>query len=198
MNSSLYLLALLALFLASVGCALSLAVALRVKRLLDPLVQEGLLSRRSPDAVPTGARVPATPALADVDGEPVRLPADSDTPWLLTFQAVGCSGCKAQLPGYRRFLEAQGLDRNRVISVISGSLDGMDLYRRELDAVSRIVPAVGPAAELVEELGVTVFPTYLVVAPSGEVVQSEKSSARLRQHGPLSTPLTNASATSAR
>ena len=38
-------------------------------------------------------------------------------------------------------------------------------------------------ADVAGELGVAVFPNYLIVSPNGEVLQSEASSARLRQSG---------------
>ncbi|MFK0258188.1 TlpA family protein disulfide reductase [Streptomyces sp. NPDC090445] len=189
---------LLALLLASASCALSLAVALRVKKLLDPMVQEGLLGRRRPDVVPVGAVVPARPALTDVSGDRVELPTDpEDGPWILTFQAVGCAGCKEQLPDYRRYLQSTGLPRHRVVSVIHGDASEAELYREQLGDLATLVPAdgPGPAADLVADLGVSIFPTYLVVSPEGTVLRSEVSSARLRQAGSLSGTGTRPAAT---
>ncbi|MEV7579119.1 TlpA family protein disulfide reductase [Streptomyces erythrochromogenes] len=180
-------LSVLALLLASASCALSLAVALRVKKLLDPMVQEGLLSRRRPDTVPVGAVIGMRRSLSDLDGERVELPAGTDGSWLVSFQAVGCAGCKEQLPDYRRYLQDLGLPRDRVLAVIHGDMAEADLYRRELGDLATLVSAdgPGPGADLVAELGVSIFPTYLVVSAEGTVVRSEVSSARLRQAGSL-------------
>ncbi|MGW4685614.1 TlpA family protein disulfide reductase [Streptomyces sp. NPDC004244] len=179
----------LALLLASASCALSLAVALRVKKLLDPMVQEGLLGRQRPDVVPVGAAVPVQPPLTDFDGGRVELPNDAGGgPWVLAFHAVGCAGCKEQLPDYRRYLQSTGLPRHRVVSVIHGDASAAELYREQLGDLATLVPAgdSGPAADLVADLGVGVFPTYLVVSADGTVLRSEASSARLRQADSLS------------
>ncbi|MGE7388169.1 TlpA family protein disulfide reductase [Streptomyces sp. NPDC004126] len=174
----------LALLLAAASCALALAVALRVKKLLDPMVQEGLLGRRRPDIVPVGTVVPVQPPLNDLDGDRFELPNGGDGgPWILAFQAVGCAGCKEQLPEYRRYLQSTALPRQRVVSVIHGDAADAALYREQLGDLATLVSAgdSGPAADLIADLGVGIFPTYLVVSADGTVLRSEVSSARLRQ-----------------
>lgn len=171
----------LAVLVASASCALSLAVALRVKKLLDPLIEEGALSSsRRPAAVATGTAVPEIGVVTDVHGEEVELPVADGAPWVLTFQAVGCSGCKEQLPAYKRFLKAQDIDPDRVFSIITGDVDGLDVYRDELDGLSRIVHADQELSRrLFDALGVEAWPTYLVVSETGKVGFSTRSSAAL-------------------
>ncbi|KAF2777770.1 TlpA family protein disulfide reductase [Streptomyces coelicoflavus] len=172
-------LAVLALLVASAACGLSVAVALRVKKLLDPLTQEGALSRR-PDELPAvGTLVPPVPGLLDMDGNEVRLPVPGSRPWILSFQSVGCSGCEQQLPGYAKFLRDAGVDRDRVVSFVVGDPDGAALYRDQLGELAHVVAGEKQAPTLIGELGVSMFPTYLVVDGEGRVTVSSGSSARL-------------------
>ncbi|MGW2742478.1 TlpA family protein disulfide reductase [Streptomyces sp. NPDC001450] len=173
----------LALLLASAACGLSLAVALRVKKLLDPLTEEGLLSGRRVEGPETGSLVPRPGALVGVDGAQVELPADGSEPWVLTFQAVGCTGCKQQLPVYKKFLRNMALDRSRVFSVVVGDKGGVSLYDDELGEYAHVVHGADNALRLVEELGVSMFPTYLVVDGNGRVLASPQSSTRLAEIG---------------
>ncbi|MFE4698586.1 TlpA family protein disulfide reductase [Streptomyces sp. NPDC056738] len=173
----------LGLLLASAACCLSLAVALRVKKLLDPLTEEGLLSGRRVEGPAPGTPVPRPGTLVGVDGTAVELPADGSGPWVLTFQAVGCSGCKEQLPAYKKFLRNMALDRGRVFSVVVGDKDGVSLYDEELRPYAHVVHGADNALRLVEELGVSMFPTYLVVDGNGRVLASPQSSARLAEIG---------------
>ncbi|MEU8734905.1 MULTISPECIES: TlpA family protein disulfide reductase [Streptomyces] len=173
-------LAVLALLVASAACGLSVAVALRVKKLLDPLTQEGALSRRRPDELPAvGTVVPPVPGLLDMDGTEVRLPVPGSQPWILSFQSVGCSGCEQQLPGYAKFLRDAGVDRDRVVSFVVGDPDGAALYRDQLGDLAHVVAGEKQAPTLIGELGVSMFPTYLVVDAEGRVTVASGSSARL-------------------
>ncbi|MYT93948.1 hypothetical protein GTY40_23290 [Streptomyces sp. SID8359] len=170
----------LALLVASAGCALSLAVALRVKRLLDPLVEEGGVGTgRRPRGIPPGTPVPGVGAMTDVHGERVEFPAQDGAQWILTFQSTGCSGCKQQLPEYKKFLETSGIARDRVFSLILGDEEGVSLYADELRDVSRVVHSGESVDRVVREMGVTVWPTYSVIDGSGNVSYSVQSSARL-------------------
>ncbi|MER5549015.1 hypothetical protein ABT072_42995 [Streptomyces sp. NPDC002589] len=162
---------------AALSLALSVAVALRIKRLLNPLVEEGAFKERRGRNL-AGNQVPTYGAFVDSAGEPVSLPPEDDGPWLLTFQSVDCSGCKQQLPTYRRYLEEQGLPRDRVISVIRGGTDGLELYEQLIGEYSRIIPADDRVA-VAADLGVEVWPTYLVVGPDGTVSVSRDNAAEL-------------------
>ncbi|SEE67155.1 hypothetical protein SAMN05216532_8292 [Streptomyces sp. 2231.1] len=173
----------LALLLASAACGLSLAVALRVTKVLDPLTGEGLRSGLRIGGPETGSLIPRTGALVGVDGAQVELPADGSKPWVLTFQAVGCTGCKQQLPVYKKFLRNMALDRSRVICVVVGDKDGVSLYDDELGEYAHVVHGADNALRLVEELGVSLYPTYLVVDGKGRVLASAHSSAWLAEIG---------------
>ncbi|WP_333761837.1 TlpA family protein disulfide reductase [Streptomyces sp. IBSBF 2390] len=173
----------LGLLLAAAACGLSLAVALRVKKLLDPLTEEGLLSGRRVDGPQAGSLVPRPGVVVDMDGTQVELPADGSEPWVLTFQAVGCAGCKQQLPVYKKFLRNLALDRGRVFSIVVGDKDGVSLYADELSEYAHVVHGADNALRLVEELEVSMFPTYLVVDGNGRVLASPQSSTRLAEIG---------------
>ncbi|GGS25249.1 hypothetical protein GCM10010284_67710 [Streptomyces rubiginosohelvolus] len=179
----------LALLVASAGCALSLAVALRVKRLLDPLTEEGGLGAgRRPSGIPLGTAVPQIGGMTDIRGEHVEFPAADGAQWILTFQAVGCSGCKQQLPEYKRFLESAGLGRDRVFSLVIGDEEGVAQYADELGDLSHVVQAGDSLRNVIEEMEVTTWPTYSVISGSGTVSYSAQSSARLAgSENPLST-----------
>lgn len=176
-------LAIFALLMASAASGLSLAVALRVKKLLDPLTEEGMLSRRRADIPPVGTVVPSVPGLVDTDGKDVRLPVPGTQPWILSFQSVGCSGCEQQLPGYKKFLRDAEIGRDRVVSIVVGEADGVAFYRDELGELAQVVPGEGQVSSFLAELGVSMFPTYLIVDGEGKVALSSGSSARLAGSG---------------
>jgi ABC-type nitrate/sulfonate/bicarbonate transport system substrate-binding protein len=176
--------AVLALLVASAACALSLAVALRVKKLLDPLTEEGALSRHRGDVPSLGTVVPPTAGLVDMDGKEVLLPAPGSQPWILSFQSVGCIGCEQQLPGYKKFLRDAGVDRDRVVSIVVGDPDGVALYRDELGELAQVIAGEEQASTLLGQLGVSVFPTYLIVDGENKVMVAAGSSARLADSCP--------------
>lgn len=178
------LISVLALLIASAGCGLSLAVALRVKRLLDPLVEGGGLGiGRRPSGVALGTAVPQIGAMADFHGERVEFPAPGGAQWILTFQSVECDGCKQQLPEYKKFLEAAGLERGRVFSLIVGDREGAAIYADELHDLSHVVHAEDSLEQISREMGVTTWPTYSIISGSGTVSYSVHSSAQLTEGG---------------
>ncbi|MGW1717677.1 TlpA family protein disulfide reductase [Streptomyces sp. NPDC002156] len=182
-------LSVLALLTASAACGLSVAVALRVKKLLDPLTEQGLLSNRRGSAPEVGTVIPPSSALVDVTGEEVRLPGAGSGPWVLAFQSVGCTGCKMQMPAYKSFLRASGISRDRVFSIVVGDADGLPYYQDELGQLGHVVHGVDGASGIVESLGVSVFPTYVLVDGDGRVVVSTQSSAALpNDAAPLRQP----------
>jgi hypothetical protein len=173
------MLSVFALLTASAACGLSVAVALRVKKLLDPLTEQGRLSPRRGSAPAVGTVIPPSSELIDVGGEELRLPPAGSGPWVLTFQSVGCAGCKMQMPAYKSFLRASGISRDRVFSIVVGDADGLSYYHDELGQLGHVIHGAGNASEIVESLGVSVFPTYLLVDADGTVTVSSQSSAAL-------------------
>ncbi|MEV0300124.1 TlpA family protein disulfide reductase [Streptomyces prasinus] len=175
---ALYPLAVLALLVACTACALSLMVSLRVKKVLDPLIEEGAFSPGRPPTVAVGTEVPDYGQLTDIDGSPLTLGAGPDGSWILTFLSTTCSGCKAQLPSYRDYLRGQGVPRDRVISVVSGEADELGMYADEIGELSRIVhsdelPSIGT------DLQVSIWPTFLVVSSDRSVQFATEDVARL-------------------
>jgi hypothetical protein len=175
--------AVVALLIASASCGLAVAVALRVKKLLDPLTEEGALSRSRGDAPKVGTMVTRPPAMVNMAGNEVAFPVVGSDPWILTFQMVGCSGCQQQIPEYKKFLTGLGVGKERVFSLVVGEIDGVAFYHDELGELSHVVPVdtQESARTFMNELGVSVFPTYLVVDENGVVRTSSQSSTRLAQ-----------------
>ncbi|MEU6769528.1 redoxin domain-containing protein [Streptomyces sp. NPDC046853] len=175
-------LVLISVIVSCLSVFLSLSVALRVKKTLDPLIEEGVFRQGAvsdvPDTVAVGTPVPAVGELLDHQGRGVTLPSSHDGPWILTFQSTDCSGCKSQLPVYRAYLERYGLPRERVLSVVSGTREDLDLYTEALGESATIVHA-DDAGELADSLGVQVWPTYLIVSPDGTVGHSGASASSL-------------------
>ncbi|MEV7342645.1 hypothetical protein [Streptomyces sp. NPDC093544] len=170
-----------ATLIACLSGALSLAVALRVKRLLDPLTQGGHLGRDQKDPVLVGSAVPDVGTLTDVYGESVELPLNDNTSWVLSFQSTTCTGCKQQLPGYKRYLESLSISKDRILSVIFGDIADVGLYEKELGHVSRVVHLTDGEDRLSREIGVASWPTYLVVSEAGTIAFSSNSSAQLAE-----------------
>ncbi|MEU1145959.1 TlpA family protein disulfide reductase [Streptomyces sp. NPDC005863] len=170
--------ALTAIVVSCLSVALTMSVALRVKKTLDPLIEEGMFqpgaAPEAPPTVPTGTPLPAVGEMLDSEGRPVTLPTAQDGPWILTFQSVTCSGCEAQLPAYRQYLQQSGLPRERVISVISGARAELGPYAAALGDLATIVHD-DEAKSLADRLGVRIWPTYLVVSPDGTVGHSTES-----------------------
>ncbi|MER8032939.1 hypothetical protein ABTZ78_28685 [Streptomyces bauhiniae] len=163
---------------AASSIALSIVVTLRVKQLIDPLVEEGAFKERPPGRNFSGTQIPAHVGVADLHGRPVDFPPSDPGPWILAFQSVDCSGCKSQLPAYRQYLEAQGVPRDRVLSIIDGGTDGIELYEQLIGEYSRIIPA-GDQLTVAADLGVEIWPTYMVVGPDGTVSMSHGNAAEL-------------------
>ncbi|MFC8875056.1 TlpA family protein disulfide reductase [Streptomyces ardesiacus] len=154
---------------------LALSVALRVKKTLDPLIEEGVFKQRS-DAeesmdVPLGTVLPTVGDIVDHEGRTVVVPAREDGPWVLTFQSTECAECKTQLPVYRAFLEEHRIPRERVLSVVSGARQKLDAYVSGVGDLATIVHS-DDAKSLAESIGVRAWPTYLIISPEGTVIYS--------------------------
>ncbi|WP_405950367.1 redoxin domain-containing protein [Streptomyces prunicolor] len=174
----LFTMVILALFAACASCLLSVAVALRVKKAIDPLIEEGAFkpTRRLP--VSLGTKISTYGEFTDMRGEKISFPTESDGPWILAFQSTSCSGCKSQLPFYKDYLSQLDLPRERVFSFISGDSAGLGEFADEIGQFATIVPA-DDTVDVGTDLGVTTWPAYLVVAPDGSVVFSSESAAAL-------------------
>ncbi|MEV0747875.1 hypothetical protein OG345_13620 [Streptomyces sp. NBC_01220] len=161
---ALYPIVILSLFVACAACALSLAVALRVKKLLDPFIEEGAFRNDRPPTVPTGTEVPDFGKFTDVNGDTVQPGNTSDGSWILSFLSTSCSGCKAQLPIYRQYLLRQGLDPDRVITVVSGEAVDLGIFVAEIGEMSRIIHA-DESSTIESDLDVNIWPTFLAISP---------------------------------
>jgi hypothetical protein len=161
------------LVIACAAAALSLAVALRVKKILDPLVEQGALKR--PPVPKVGDRLPATHGLVDGDGEPLSLDAQRSDSWFLVFVSTGCSGCAAQLPDFERFLTKHRICPERVVVIVLGSGEDAEAYRKDISRFGRVAGDQEAVAELTSALGVSAFPTFLHVNADATVAFSSTS-----------------------
>ncbi|MFH9675322.1 hypothetical protein ACH4L5_24050 [Streptomyces sp. NPDC017405] len=163
----------IALILASASCALSLAVAIRVKKILDPIVDGSVAAQTS--TIAKGTKIPDVGILRDAAGEEVQLHRDQGEAWILTFLSSNCSGCAAQLPDYKRFIAAHNIPTSRVVTIVTGKGEKADTYAQEVAQFSRVVRPQDNLNALISVLGVRLFPTFLVVTPTGEVKHSTTS-----------------------
>lgn len=167
--------ALISVVVSCLSAFLALSVALRVKKMLDPLIEEGVFKQRTEDEessnVPLDTPLPAVEDLLDHEGRTVALPARQDGPWILTFQSTGCSECKSQLPVYREFLKRHRIPQERVFSVVAGSREGLEAYASGIGDLATIIRS-DDAKSLAENIGVQAWPTYLVISPDRTVIYS--------------------------
>ncbi|MFD8917190.1 TlpA family protein disulfide reductase [Streptomyces sp. NPDC059569] len=171
---ALYPVVILSLLVACAACGLSLAVSLRVKKLLDPLIEEGAFGNDRPSTVPVGTEVPNYGKLTDMNGSTVELVTGSGDPWVLAFLSTTCSGCKAQLPVYREYLLRQGVSPDRAITVVSGEAADLGVFVAEIGELSRIVHA-DDSSTIESDLNVNIWPTFLVVSSERAVEFSTTS-----------------------
>ncbi|MFI5753664.1 TlpA family protein disulfide reductase [Streptomyces sp. NPDC051569] len=175
---ALYPVVILSLIVACAACALSLAVSLRVKKLLDPLIEEGAFRNDRPPTVPVGTEVPDFGKLIDVNGNTVEPAADAGDSWILAFLSTTCSGCKAQLPLFREYILQQGVSPDRVVTVVSGEVADLGDFVTEIGGTSRIVHA-DDSSTIGSDLHVYIWPTFLVVSSERVVEFSTTSVSKL-------------------
>jgi hypothetical protein len=174
----LYTIAILSLLTACAACALSLTVALRVKKLLDPLIEEGTFSADRPETVAVGTVIPKYANLRDLNGNIVASGESSSEPWILAFLSTTCSGCKAQLPIYRDYLLRQGVTPDRIVTVISGESADLDQYAAAIGELSQIVHA-DETVTMGTDLRVSVWPMFAVISSERSVEFSTTSVSNL-------------------
>ncbi|WP_435616227.1 TlpA family protein disulfide reductase [Streptomyces coelicoflavus] len=167
-------LALAGLVVACCGCAVALALALRVKQITSGVE---VRAPRGTD-VEIGAVVPGFHGLTDLDGLPwERLPAGGE-PWLLAFLSPECPGCSEQLPRYIRHLRHHGISAERAVSVMVGDEVNRDSLSTDLLRSTQVVRASATSA-LVLGLNISSWPTYLIVDGEGKVAYATQSVSRL-------------------
>ncbi|WP_282701830.1 hypothetical protein [Streptomyces sp. CC219B] len=121
--------------------------------------------------------------MVDMNGEEVAVPPSDSGSWILTFQEVGCKGCKQQLPAFARFLRKSNIPRDRVVSVVLGDRKGTEAYESELGGLGRLLPAGPSVGAFARALDVSMFPTYLIVDGDGTVAFATHSSSELASAG---------------
>ncbi|MEU1330744.1 hypothetical protein [Streptomyces sp. NPDC005865] len=166
--------ALVALLLSCCGCAVAVALTLRVRQVL---AGAEVRAPRGTD-VQAGATVPDDLDLTDLDGAPWRAPTGGGEPWLLTFMSLDCGGCKEQLPRYVRYLRRNAIPPERAVSVVIGDEVTRGSVPAELLRFTRVLPA-SATSPLVARLKVSSWPTYLVVGGDGTVSYATQSVSRL-------------------
>ncbi|MET8124889.1 redoxin domain-containing protein [Streptomyces sp. NPDC005065] len=176
----LYPITILSLLAACAACLLSVMVSLRVKKVLDPLIEEGAFNSDRPPSVPIGTEIPDYGPLTDVKGNTVTFGAQADDSWILAFLSTTCSGCKAQLPAYRDYLREQGVSPDRVISLVSGDVADLSIFTDEIGELSRIVHA-DDSSTIASDLQVSIWPTFLMISPHRAVEFATEGVSRLPQ-----------------
>ncbi|MET8533045.1 hypothetical protein ABZV67_14110 [Streptomyces sp. NPDC005065] len=151
---------------------------LRVRKTVGAASDVSVIRSAFSPTVKPGTRITGYQDLVDSDGQPFFLPTDSSEPWILAFQSLGCSGCRQQLPGYRKFLEEQGIPEERAVSISIGDPTELGWLKEGLRGAGRMVH-VEQDSPLVTGLQITTWPTYLVVGADATVAYAAQSSARL-------------------
>ncbi|MFI0807793.1 TlpA family protein disulfide reductase [Streptomyces echinatus] len=170
-----------ALVLASASCALSLAVATRVKKILDPLTDNSVVSPSS--FIEQGTPIPDVGVLRDTAGEEIELHHDQDEVWLLTFLSSTCGGCAAQLSAYKELVQERKIPMSRAVSVVTGEGAAADAFAESVSAFSQVLRPQENLNALLTGLGVRGFPTFLMVTPTGEVKYSTSKVSMLEAAG---------------
>ncbi|MFB7271688.1 TlpA family protein disulfide reductase [Streptomyces sp. NPDC056244] len=174
----LYFLSIIALLASCAACALSLALTIRVQKTVGAAPDISAIRSASAAPVAPGTRIADHQDLVDVNGSPFSLPTDSTEPWVLAFHSLECGGCRRQLPGYRKFLAAQGIPRERAVSVAIGEPSELDWLKDGLEGAGQVVH-VQQDSRILLDLQISTWPVYLVVGRDATVVHSTLSASRL-------------------
>lgn len=117
-----------------------------------------------PLAVAPGQKIPATP-LVDSHGARHEWPRADGRYTVLDFYFSTCGPCIQAIPELNAFAA-----QRRDIAVLALTFDSVDESRRFVEARKLAWDVVPEAREFIDALGVTAYPTYMRVDPSGRLV----------------------------
>ncbi|MFC9234374.1 hypothetical protein ACFTZI_36310 [Streptomyces decoyicus] len=153
-----------ALLFSLMALAFSLAVARRVTVVLKHIQEKDIPKRQN--AVEIGSVLP-TSDLVGSDGRRIR--DGKEGPFIVAFLSVECSGCRAQAAELKKGVIS--VPGPRLVSVVLGEGEAADSFAREVASFSDVV-SVGHGSKLVSDVGVTVWPSFVLCDEAGEVLWS--------------------------
>ncbi|MET7852622.1 hypothetical protein ABZT48_31210 [Streptomyces avermitilis] len=161
-----------ALIFAAASCALSLAVATRAKKILDPMVEGSMIQRST---IETGINVPDVGALYDHEGKEIDLHTGQEGNWILAVLSSSCPGCAQQTPDYKRLIGTENIPATRAVTIVLGIGEDADEYARDVAQYSRVIRTQDNLDALLSGIGLKSYPTFAVVTSDGVVKYSTPS-----------------------
>ncbi|MFJ3774041.1 redoxin family protein [Streptomyces sp. NPDC090075] len=155
-----------ALIFATASCALSLAVATRAKKILDPMVEGAMVPRST---IETGIKIPDVGALYDHEGNELDLRAGQEGNWILAVLSSSCSGCAQQTPDYKRLIATENIPATRAVTIVLGTGEDADEYARSVAQYSRVIRNQDNLDALLSAIGLKSYPAFAVVTTDGVV-----------------------------
>ncbi|MEJ8650396.1 hypothetical protein WKI65_20405 [Streptomyces sp. MS1.AVA.3] len=153
-----------ALLFSLAALALSFAVARRVTVVLKHIQEKGTPKRQN--TVEIGS-VLSPSDLVGSDGS--RFRNGKAGPFIVAFLSVECSGCRAQVAELKKgIIRVPG---PRLVSVVLGEGEAAESFASEVASFSDVV-RVGYGSKLVSDVGVTVWPSFVLCDEAGKVLRS--------------------------
>ncbi|GAA0405394.1 hypothetical protein GCM10009530_66960 [Microbispora corallina] len=159
MNALLWTVTVLGALLALAALAVALLAVRRCRDLYEVVSRR---TARGPVLPEAGTPVPPT-RVVTVDGAVVDLAERGEDERVLAFLTTDCPACEELAGGLRRALAALPAGAPRPLVVVSGGAAGRAVHVRDFAPVAHVADADG-RHPLADALGVTAFPTVLVVS----------------------------------
>lgn len=153
-----------ALLISLAALAFSFAVARRVTVVLKHIQEKNAPKRQN--VVEIGSVLP-TSDLVGSDGGSFR--KGKEGPFIVAFLSVECSGCRAQAAELKKGVIS--VPGPRLVSVVLGEGEAAESFAREVASFSDVVP-VGYGSKLVSDVGITIWPSFVLCDDAGEVLRS--------------------------
>ncbi|MEE6268613.1 hypothetical protein V2E29_23660 [Streptomyces diastatochromogenes] len=153
-----------ALLISFAALLLALAVARRVTVVLKHVQKKYDLKQKY--VIAPGSILPVSDLIGD-DGRNLR---DGKTGlFVVAYLSSECSGCRAQAAELMK--GAIRVPGPRLISVVLGEGEGAESFAEEVASFSEVV-TVGYGSRLVGDVGVSVWPTFMLCDQSGRILSS--------------------------
>ncbi|WP_310722726.1 hypothetical protein [Streptomyces sp. N2A] len=142
----------------------SFAVARRVTAVLKHMQEKDVPRQRR--TVEPGTILPVSDLL-DSDGKSFR--DGKEGAFIVAYLSSECSGCRAQAAELKK--GAIRVPGPRLVSVVLGEGEAAEQFATEVASFSDVVP-VGYGSKLVSDVGVTVWPSFVLCDGTGKVLRS--------------------------